>query len=265
MKKNILLILLVYSNIINSQSNDSLIKKCLKEVLVVQSLLAENRNEDLVIFLAKNNWIPIPNKESMFGKSFDSIPNSEFNNIFQRIRILPEQTEGLSNKNVILDFHKNRDNLEDMCFTKVDCNKLLSYFKNSYELGLIYNYFQEFSNIKQQDVLITKIDRYNFSVENIKSPQMKKVIYKCSNFMSGSTYGIDEKYTFFSGPGKNNGTIIQYVDDFSCPMAKDDFMPTIVFHTFMLNSDTIKLKKENFDIDFFMGLENFNDRIWGDN
>lgn len=264
MKKFVILILLVYSKIIYSQTNDSLIKNCLKEVLVAQSLLAENRNEDLVLFLAKNNWVPVTNtnKEIIYSKSIDTISNTGLISVFQRIKILSQnQQEGFYNKYIVLDFLNEKN--EDMCFTKFECNNLLNKVKRTYELGMAYEYFQSLANSKQENMIITKIDRYNFSVENIKSPEKEKVIYKCSNFMGAEMFGLPENYHLFKGPGKNSGIILSYKYDFPCPEDKDNYRPSIVFLTVIGNS--ADQNKQNFDIDFFMGLNNFNDRIWDDN
>jgi len=251
MKKLIFLILLFSSIKVISQVNYPNAKQDLKEFIVIQSLLAENRMEDLKAFCVKYNYVTeTKNDETIFMK-FDVDWKIKENDIHAMIIVKSGGKDPVSDNYLEIYFHQNYNG-----FLSLDeCKSIENIIQNTYEIGTLYTLLPN-SGTEYTGVNIEEIDRYNFILSPIKNPD-KKVYLKASNFyrnefMSGNP-------VCFAGPGKNMGIILKDFTD------KHKVEEKYVYKMAILSLKLIDaVYKEKFNVDFFMSLKNFNDRIWFD-
>ena len=119
----------------------------------------------------------------------------------------------------------------------------------------------------EDDTTMEWVDRYTVKIKNPKYTS----IYKASNFSTLPVFlkkRAGYKTVIFEGPGKAESTQI-FIKDFSNdPNDKGKYaVPDLTFMSLISDifNDFKPESREPINIDFFMSLENFNDRIWSDN
>ena len=253
----------------------SLGKEHLKEILTLQSLLAEDRIDEMFEMMGKFGYIPVPNNKNVFWKN--SINNDITENEIQPIIFI----KNLGNND---SFYENYLQVS-FSLTKKTSNGIertlrVNYRQAAQMYNIIYTLFpigNSYNSLKNtyneslglgEGMTMEWVDRYTVK---INSPE-ETSIYKASNFSKLSPFiKKTEGYeTFvFEGPGKAESTLI-YLKNFSDKpeFEKGEYsVPNLTFMSSISNVlKTFKPESRNpFNIDFFMSLENFNDRIWRDN
>ena len=249
-------------------------KEDLKEILTLQSLLAEDRIDEMFEMMGKFGYIPVPNNKNIFWKNFinNDITENEIqpviyvknlgsnDNFYENyLQVLFSLTIKTSNgiERTLRVNYKQAAQMHNIAITLFPIGNSYNSLKNNFNesLGL------------GEGMTMEWVDRYTVKINNPK----KTSIYKASNFSKLSpllkkTEGY--KTVIFEGPGKAESTSI-YLKDFSND-PNDTGEYSVPNFTFMSSiSDIFKTFKpesrDPFNIDFFMSLENFNDRIWRDN
>jgi hypothetical protein len=263
MKKLIFLILLFSSIKVISQVNYPNAKQHLKEFIAIQSLLAENRMEDLKTFCINYNYLAeASNDEIRLIKSMD-VEYKE-NDIIAVIT-LKSGGENLVSYNYIEIFFMRDQNRKTSIFFSLDeCKSIENIIQNTYEIGTQYNIVKSITDsaIKNEEFNVEEFNRYNFIVSPIKNPD-EKIYLKASNFFRNQF--IEGNPLCFAGPGKNLGIIIDYLEPIKHKV-EEKYAYKMRISSFKLPDDVSKgnLEIEKFNVDFFMSLKNFNDRIWLD-
>jgi len=103
-------------------------------------------------------------------------------------------------------------------------------------------------------MVVEKVDRYNLKISSKMTEGTINV--NASNFTLFPNN--DKNKIYFLGPGKAAATIISHVHSFS-----EDPKYNYSIEIASLKNESTE-KEEVFNIDFFMSLKNFNDRIWLD-
>ena len=263
MKKLILTFVLVFSFVnLNSQIKFKLAPQCLKELIAIQSLIAENRNEELINFLLKNQW------EALEGKNQYTkikINNGSDDNIVPILTIKFESSEIYYDRYIVVIFvietiNSSTNQLEYSVLTGYESDSIISTLKQSYEMGLYYPMFKDLYDYKSEGEIITeKLSRYKIKVYNKKKPE-DVAFYNCSNFMNLEVFNKPNSDGFF-GPGNILYTELEY---FKVPHNKFEGKYNCGIMLTSAKNNANEKKIEKFDLDFFMGLDNFNDRIWLD-
>lgn len=247
---------------LNSQIKFKLAPQYLKELIAIQSLIAENRDEELINFLLINQW------EALEGKNqYTKIKNNNGSddNIVPILTIKFESSEIYYDRYIIVQFVKETINTVNnqkgySVLTADESNTIISTLKKSYDIGLNYSYFKDLYDYKGNGEIITaKLSRYKIKVYNKKKPE-DVAFYNCSNFMNLEAFNKPNSDGFF-GPGITLYTELNY---FKVPHNKFEgkYNCGIILTSAKNNANEKKIEK--FDLDFFMGLDNFNDRIWLD-
>ena len=251
-------------------------KEDLKEILVLQSLLAENRVDEMFKMLGKFGYIPFPDIENTYWKNTNN-PNYTENEMTPVIFIKNLGSTGVFYENYLKVWFNLiiKDNVSSqLSSTGIVPYKQAVRMQNLiniqlYPIGNQYKYLKSSWDGMglPEDTTKEWVDRYTLK---ITSPKLTS-IYKASNF-STLPIGMRQKEGFttflFNGPGKAYNTTMDiqvltvYPNDKSkywAPVINFASSVTDMFKTFKPES------RQPFNIDFFMSLENFNDRIWYDN
>jgi hypothetical protein len=257
MKKKILLILVVfiYSNNYG-QVNFNNAKQYLKELIAIQSLLAENRLDDLKVFFAKYGYVGVPNSKNIFAK-MDL--NAVENDVLPAVIINSGATDiYVDNFIEIIFIKKGKDDyLYDYSYG--DAVTIEKTIKNQYETGLLFTMLDALDNYKKKgSVNVEKVDRYTYKRYSDEKPD--EIYYsKASNF--SSIPSKDESHIAFYGPGKTMLTEIIYQPPIKGVNVEGNFSYKLTLASWKLQDPD---SSEKFNVDFFMSLKNFNDRIWLD-
>jgi hypothetical protein len=261
MKKLLIFIFILLNCSIYSQVNYPNAKQYLKEFIAIQSLLAENRTEDLKTFFITNGYIGVPGNENMFVKAdLDGLINE--NDIFPGIYVKSGSNNVTYSDNFIeIVFIKKKQNSYEFKHSLEDCYFIKNIIQNLYEIGQWYTMLEAFVNYKKTNsVNVEKIDRYNYKAFSDEKPD-DITYYRASNFFrafADNKNKIDN--VAFAGPGKILLTELMYEE----PLKSD--VEGKYFYKMRLASWKLEESEstEKFNVDFFMSLKNFNDRIWLD-
>ena len=251
-------------------------KEDLKEILTLQSLLAEDRVDEMFKMMGKFGYIPIPNSENAYWKyTIDNNINENEMEPIIYIKNLGSNNNYYENYLQVFFSLIVKDNLS----SGVSRNLKVNYKQAARMNNLFYNLFSFGNNYRtlkstwdgsmglDEGVSMEWEDRYTVKLTNPK----KTSIYKASNFTPLSPFlRKREGYTtiVFNGPGKAYETNIELKKLSKNPNNTSEyFVPNVTFLSSVSDmSKTFKPEsREPFNIDFFMSLENFNDRIWSDN
>jgi hypothetical protein len=261
MRKNNVIILIsivlnfvVFNNQINAQYSEKInypdVQQELKEFLAIQGLLSENRMSELISFFNENNYYSVPGLETT---TYSKIYNDQK---FRQIHLMVQIHSGKFSEsyvdNSLTIFFNIKNNQDSTIVYPNKENALLiqQFIRNEMELGLAYILFKQ---MDLEELKLEEIDRYTVKSANGK-------IYKASNFMIIPP-GDEESITFF-GPGKTSFTSI-YFDTPIGPVNEDGgYLCRIRIGSTKLEDPK---EKDPFNLNFFMSLKNFNDRIWDDN
>ena len=256
MKKLIFLILLFSSIKVISQVNYPNAKQDLKEFIAIQSLLAENRMEDLKTFCINYNYVAEAKNDETLLMKLDGDGTIKENDIQALIKVKSGGKDPVSDNYIEIFFGRVRNGEVDIYFNLDECKSIENIIQNTYEIGSLYTLLPN-SGTEYTGVNIEEIDRYNFILSSIKNPD-KKTYLKASNFYRNEF--ITGNPVCFAGPGKNLGIILKYYEP-----VKDRVEEK---YAYKMRIYSLKLPdaeyNEKFNVDFFMSLKNFNDRIWLD-
>ena len=248
-------------------------KEDLKEILTLQSLLAEDRIDEMFEMMGKFGYI-------LFGENLyckNPINNDITENEIEPVIILKNFG---GNKKIM--YYENYLQVLFSLTIKTDKGierivrvnyKQAAQMRNIvltlFPMGNPYNSLKNFFDEKLEmgeDTTMEWVDRYTVKINN----PLETTIYKVSNF-SPLPPMLKEKEGYktyiFEGPGKAESTHILFKNFSNNSDDKGKYLvPNLLF--FSSISDIFKTFKpesrEPFNIDFFMSLENFNDRIWRD-
>jgi hypothetical protein len=255
--------MLLFSSIkVISQVNYPNAKQDLKEFIAIQSLLAENRMEDLKTFCINYNYsVQASNDETLLLK-FDVDGTRKENDIQALIKVKSGGKDPLSDNYMEILFLRDQNREINYFFSLDECKSIENIIQNTYEIGSPYTLLPN-SGTDYTGVNIEEIDRYNFILSPIKNPDKKKYL-KASNFFRMDQF-IEGNHVYFSGPGKNAYIELTYFEPFKHNV-EEKYAYKMQIASWKL-PDAVpegKLNKEKFNVDFFMSLKNFNDRIWLD-
>lgn len=259
MKKILIFSFLLINNCIYSQISYPNAKQYLKEFLVIQALLAENRTEDLATFFARNNYSGSGDGEQKFFFKTDINLNNIDNYIIPVIFIRSGGTKiYVDNFLEIFFFKKDSKGLtSNLSINEIDYIK--NTIQNLYETGMTYPMLKIFTDPKNDKKLldIEKIDRYTFK---LRTDDGVKYL-KASNFtkLSAITKNETSNILFF-GPGKTKATELMYFEPINNTNdGKYKYKMQLASYT-----NEFSQSIDKFNVDFFMSLNEFNDRIWLD-
>ena len=261
MKKLLTIIFLLLNLSIFSQVNFPNAKQYLKEFIAIQSLLAENRMEDLKIFCINYNYLATPKNDEivLYQLDLDGLINE--NDIQVGIFVKSGSGGVYADNYIQIIFFRNPNGKLDKTFSLDECKSIENIIQNTYQTGTPYTMLPSAdSNIKTEGMNIEKIDRYNYILSSVKNPD-KKTYLEASNFMRLEAIDKNKVNNIgFLGPGKAILTEIFYFE----PIKSD--IEGRYFYKMELGSwiSNEFEPKEKFNVDFFMSLKNFNDRIWLD-
>jgi hypothetical protein len=229
----------------------------LKEFIAIQTLIAENRVNDLSDFLDKYSYIAV--NETTFTK-FDvegKIPNNLY---FTFVVGDDKNITGIITKKI-------SDNQLKLKMTKSELHSLWANLLSNIELGMPYNMFKfikdsyinkDGDGLEESEYEI--INRYKIKIKANKEADWQT--FSASNFNTQTN--PNEKYWVytFMGPGKLDWIDI-YFNKFQDLDANDEVGGISFYFRVVKNQDSYE-KEEPINIPFFMAVKNFNDRIWDD-
>ena len=231
----------------------------LKEVLAIQALLSENRIDEFKDFIDKNNYLSAGSQN--FAK-LDLSRNSK-NNVLFMFRIIENNENNSSKFSLILLYKiKNKDGETSRDFKSIDeRNTFKSIILKSLDIGTVNlsgfnNMVRQISEKTPKNIKI--IDRYNVLIGGGD----KWTPYRASNTSQTDI----STYSFF-GPGKTSRTDLKFLSK----ETESGYGFAIRINSYYGEYGTKdgeyenSIDKEPFNLSFFMGLENLNDRIWSDN
>lgn len=260
MKKLLTISFILLNASIFCQVNFPNAKQYLKEFIAIQSLLAENRNDDLKVFLVNYGYIGVPKNEGMFVKSDLNLIEKE-NDIIPALYIKSGGNNEYVDNYIEIVFLKKLQNNYSLEYSYDDAISIKNIIQNLYETGTLYTMLDPYSNYKKTTSMnVEKIDRYTYKIYSDEKPQEIKYV-KASNFfrMNAMDANKGDNIAFF-GPGKIMLTEIIYIDPIKTKVEGK--------YSYKIQLASWKLKDvdstEKFNVDFFMSLKNFNDRIWLD-
>lgn len=252
-------------------------KEDLKEILALQALLAEDRVDEMFKMIGEFGYIPIPDSENGFWKNTinNTVKENEMEPIFF-IKNLGSNTNFYENYLHVVFTLIVKDNLTSVLSRKLKVNYKQAARMNNlfYKLLPLGNNYKSLKNTWNESMGLGKgmsmnwVDRYTIKVTN---PNGAPNIYKASNFSTPPPFfeKKDGQTTIiFSGPGKayNTKLYIRKLSSINSNKTSEYFTPSVTFLSSV--SDMFKtfkpISRKPFNFQFFMSLENFNDRIWSD-
>jgi|TARA_B110000259_G_scaffold125523_1_gene142060 hypothetical protein len=259
MKKTIYLIIFVLIPT-SLFAQEDFYTKTLKELIAIQTLIAENRVSDLSDFLDEYSYVAA--NEKRFVK-YDP-DNAILNNLFVFFEIKDD-------KNIVCIITKKEfEGRARLKIPKSELHSLWSSLLSNVEIGMPYSMFKfiKDSYINKngeglEDSEYKLIDSYKLKTRFNENDDWKT--HSASNFNTAKTNDKFWVYTFM-GPGKLDSIDIYF------PKSQEQGESDVVDTLFYFNVPEISIltpflleNKEPINIPFFMGLKNFNDRIWNDN
>ena len=252
------------NRIVNNEIKYSFAKEDLKEFLAIQALLSENRMTELSEFLEKNNY---NSANTGLGVSFVKmeILNSRDVNEVYPVLIIESGKNGnqyVDNyiKIIFMKVNEESDFAKGLSHNYSDAVKIQNLIQKEIKLGMWYTMLTSFNDMEGASV--EYLDRYTVKVIPDNFPD-KSTTYKASNFTRIPGLSSNNSLTIaFSGPGKNGFTEII----FDMPI-KNDSSPNKTLSMLRIRSTKSgnPESQKPFNLNFFMSLKNFNDRIWLDN
>ena len=267
-KRNILLtsslkkVLIIFFLIFNSgffytQLNYKYVLNDIKDHIIIQSLLTENRNSELNYFFEENGYSKLnENNNSRWIKleQFNSFSKGE-SDIFGVFVIEDDvDSEGFSNFKVNI-FYQINDGSEIRKLNKSESLMLKNVIYEKLDAGFAYNIFKKFYETENQDVkdhIIVIDDR---TVKSFNEKSQSYDTYKCSNFMFMST-AINKGFSFFGPEAKYSWLEFGFY-----PMELESGELLVHFYSIASLNDE-DLKNRNFDIKKFQSSKGLNDIIW---
>jgi hypothetical protein len=258
----------------------------LKKLIVMQTLLAENRVDDLTDFMLNNNYVAVADnlyidtstykleKGDVFPFFFISdLPSEQASRMsmakkyisvwFSRVLYDWETPDAIS-KNIMyaskLDLKES-----NLIFGQVFGIVAPIVGSMSYEGGYVpFTHLGSWDGLcETQNYNCEQIDRYTLKTYNIEKDEEKT--FTATNFINGN--GLIESSEEFSnnilffGPGEYGVTLLTYSNT---EMKKSETGEYQYLIKLDIKSMARNTASDNINVDFFMALKNFNDRIWTD-
>lgn len=259
MKKLLPFFFLIYTSFYG-QVNYPNAKQDLKEFIAIQSLLAENRINDAKNFLLNNNYIA---GNDMFMKFDDYLNNDD---IISLISIKNGgKNEYADNYLEILFAKKKWKNNYEINFSLEECNSIKIIIQNLCEPGIPYNLLIKMDDLEKKSknfMHLEKIDRYHYKLYSEDNNPKYTQYYNASNFLRLGTLDKNKKDNIgFFGPGKALMTELLFLKPTESKEEEGKYIMKLQIASIKSEDSS---ENENFNINFFMGLKDFNDRIWQD-
>lgn len=231
----------------NAQSitvKEEYIKDQFKNLMVLQTLISENRNSELKEFIDSNykvfedgRFITKINLKSPY-RFLVQIENGEENGRYIIISVMKDTDEmklSIEDKEVI--YRGITDLFHEPGLPKDVYDRVL---KDIQELA-----------DKEVEVFVKKINDYSFMY---RTPREEKEI-RLSNY----TFEMGEKgiSVYFFGPGRGDLQVILPITD--------EVLYQSGFYTFWIKTLDLSDNRKPLNKEFFLNLNDFNDRIWSDN
>ena len=241
--------------------NSNYYNECTKELIVIQTLLSENRLTDLSKFLDEYDYISIG--ENVFSKY---TTNTE---LMKPTFAIKKNDDGSSYLGVIVnssDSFSNKELRDDLRFIWQEWTSGIRGILGQ-QYVMFKNFYDAYENKEVGGILPTeyddvyrKIDRYSYETKT----NDKWEVTKASNWSTFSFFSnTEENFVFaFHGPGKL--TCIEILMPKHNDVSSDEKVPAFFYIIPRKLSDSDNDKSE-MNIDWFMSLDNWNDRIWADN
>jgi hypothetical protein len=261
MKKLLTIIILLLNLSIFSQVNFPNAKQYLKEFLAIQSLLAENRTDDLKTFFLNYKYIAMGASEKSMFMKLDLDELTKDNDLIPVITVMSGGENEYVDNYIEITFFKKQNNKPQILLSLEDCISIKKIMQNLYETGATYPLLKAYDKYKKTNSInIEKVDRYTYKIYSDDNPS--KIKYeKASNFfrMAALDKNKVDNVAFF-GPGKIMLTEMIYIEPVKSKVEGK--------YSYKMQIASWKLKDaestEKIDVDFFMAIKNFNDRIWLD-
>lgn len=238
-------------------------KEDLKEILCLQSLLAENRIDEMFKMLDKFGYVNLPGLENCFKKY--STKNTE--NEIHPVLFIRNSVSDIFYENYleVLFPLNDGDGASKIKNSFQQYRQMWNIVYTLFPIGNCYGYLK----LMKVDPPFEWLDRYT---ARFYTQEIGEVIFKVSNFyklLPGFNKTDGFKDIIFQGPGKAIWThiIMEKAEVKNVFQSEGEYgFPRLEFYSRITDpGKTFKPEsKEPFNIDIFMSLENFNDRIWGD-
>ncbi|MDA9907409.1 hypothetical protein N9D22_03375 [Flavobacteriaceae bacterium] len=291
MKKILIILVLISIQQIKSQSNlDYEIKythaiEDLKEFIVIQTLLCENRIDDLTKFMLEKSYVLISDNE------YHKVNRRKKGEIVPLLIINDLQSttdfDKYCNKVLRIFFYSKKDDLHIASWDELfnikytEAESIFMNMVNVPDARIAYPMFKnfkegfetgEFDGIAE----IEQIDRYTIKKTDLTTK--KEDIYKASNWMINFALkdkkfnknlgfvndGTDtaSRHVNFFGPGDVGPLCLSY--SFGKYNNNNGTTQNVKLDIYAYKYPALKGDDDIINIDFFMALKNFNDRIWYD-
>ena len=271
---------IIYSQNDNNNSNE--LEKCyyqeaeeeIKEWIIIQSLLTENRYDEVENFLSDNNYF-LQDDQSYFkiSEKYISQDNSQmWLNIAKTLRI----ETGAASKFKDEDYADNLTIIElilvNDCFNNISDLKeyITEMIYNKMNLGLPFNMFTSYKlsmersrNVIEGKFIINEIDKYNFEI--INKEKNESIRFNASNFymLPDEMQPEDKSITkiLYRGLGLNSGLMFNLVEKENETNQMGKLQ--IIIASWRNNKELSNRKK--FNLRMFDAIPGLNDIIWDDN
>ncbi len=271
---------IIYSQNDNNNSNE--LEKCyyqeaeeeIKEWIIIQSLLTENRYDEVENFLSDNNYF-LQDDQSYFkiSEKYISQDNSQmWLNIAKTLRI----ETGAASKFKDEDYADNLTIIElilvNDCFNNISDLKeyITEMIYNKMNLGFPFNMFTSYKlsmersrNVIEGKFIINEIDKYNFEI--INKEKNESIRFNASNFymLPDEMQPEDKSITkiLYRGLGLNSGLMFNLVEKENETNQMGKLQ--IIIASWRNNKELSNRKK--FNLRMFDAIPGLNDIIWDDN
>tara|TARA_B100000795_G_scaffold70756_1_gene49705 strand:- start:1131 stop:1988 length:858 start_codon:yes stop_codon:yes gene_type:complete len=257
----------------------------LKKLIVMQTLLAENRIDDLTDFMLKNNYVAVDDNLYIDTSTYKLEKGDVFPFFF--ISDVPsEQASRMSmaNKYISVWFSRVLHDWDTpdaiskniMYASKLDLRESNLIFGQvfgivapivgsmSFDGGYVpFTHLGAMSGMcEDQNYNCEQIDRYTLKTYDIEKDEEKT--FTATNFLNANgLIQSSEEFSnniLFYGPGEYGATLLIYSNN---EMKKSETGEAQYSIKLALKSMK-RTARNNINVDFFMALKNFNDRIWTD-
>jgi hypothetical protein len=258
LKKVLIIFFLIFnSGFVYTQLNYKYVLNDIKDHIIIQSLLTENRTNELNDFFINNGYSKLIENNNLKWiklEQFNSFSKGE-SDIFGVFVIEDDvDRKGFSNFKVNI-FYQINDGSEIRKLNKSESLMLKNVIYEKLDPGFAYGIFKKFYETENQDVkdhIIVIDDR---TVKSFNEKSQSYDTYKCSNFMFMST-AINKGFSFFGPEAKYSWLEFGFY-----PMELESGELLVHFYSIASLNDE-DLKNRNFNIKKFQSSKGLNDIIW---
>ena len=258
----------------------------LKKLIVMQTLLAENRVDDLTDFMLNNNYVAVADnlyihtstyeleKGDIFSVfSFTDVPretasrmsmaNKSIRVVFSRVVYGWDTPDALINNILYASEIDLRES--NFIFEKVFGIVAPIIGSMSFEGGYVpYIHLKAINEMCEKEEIYNceLMDRYTLKTYNLENDEEKT--FNATNFFNANALFRTSEYSnniIFYGPGEYTATLLTFSNFEKKKSEAGESRYSIILDLESMYSDS---SRDNMNVDFFMALKNFNDRIWTD-